>query len=203
MKNIKIASIMVACLFISVSAVTMAGAEQLDGEIETEISEFIGIVKPTIKLENQSVQIGVDDVDGNYTVNETLQLTINVTDNSGRNESIPFIIPRYLLVSVFIVREINKDKVPLMPLRDYLKRLIPVRVTPLKGGVINLKEGDQVFNISMKFPINNFTMDNTYENYTMHTFVAGFLPGGADGIASVFPIVEHKKITLEAEYVLN
>ena len=111
MKKIKIATVMIATLFITSAVATMAGAGELNGEIDVEIFQWVGLVAPEINIdENQTglSPLKVDVIEGNETIpnkyylNDTLSIKINVTDSSGRNN---FIIPRFLLGSVWLVRD--------------------------------------------------------------------------------------------------
>ncbi len=207
MSKIKIMSILVATLFVCTAVASMSGAEEIDGRIEVEISQWIGLVSPVINItENQTgLSLKVDRIEGNaslnetetYRVNDTLSIKINVTDNSGRGE-LPFFVSRSVFASVIIL---NADT-GITPLIGFLKRYIRARVSPfsLRGenGRIDVRNGDTLLNVTMNYPIENNTM---MENMTMHVTVMGFIPGNINGLDGI-PIISHMKINLkEVTYV--
>jgi len=194
MSKIKILSILVATLFVCTTVASISGAEELTGNIEVEISQWIGLVSPVINItENQtglSLKVDVDE-NGSATVNDNLTIKINVTDNSGR-EVIPFLIPRSVFCSVIIL---NNDAG--FPLIGFLKRFIRARVSPfsLSGeGRIDVRDGDTLLNVSMNYPIANTTL---MENMTMHIIVMGVLPGNINGLDGI-PIISYMKVNLGA-----
>jgi len=200
MSKTKIMSILVATFFVCSAVATISGAEEIDGKIEVETSQWIGLVSPVINItENQTgLSLNVDlDENGTATVNDTLSIKINVTDNSERGD-IPFILPRTVFTHVLILN----DDTSLLPLRGFLNRFIRAKVTPFslknKAGRIDVRNGDTMLNISMKYSIANTTM---MENMTMHVTVMGFLPGNINGLDGI-PVIQHVKINLnEVAYV--
>jgi len=206
MSKIKILSILVATLFVCSAVASISGAEEIDGNIEVEISQWIGLVTPILNItENQTgLSLKVDKIEGNvsanetdtYRVNDTLSIKINVTDNSERGDT-PFLIPRSVFTSVIVLN----DDTGLFPLRGFLKRFIRARVSPfsLAGeGRVDVRYGDVLLNVSMDHFIENGTM---MENMTMHITVMGVLPGNINGLDGI-PVIQHMKINLdEVTYV--
>ena len=202
----KILSILVATLFVCSAVASISGAEEIDGNIEVEITQWIGLVTPILNItENQTgLTLKVDRIEGNasanesdtYRVNDTLSIKINVTDNSERGD-IPFLMPRSVFASVIIL---NADT-GLFPLIGFLKRFIRARVSPFSlggEGRINVLGGDTLLNVSMSYPISNTTI---MENMTMHVIVMGVLPGNINGLDGI-PIISHVKVNLkEVTYV--
>jgi len=207
MKKIKIATVMIATLFITSAVATMAGAGELKGEIDVEIFQWVGLVAPVINLDvNQTglSPLKVDVIEGNETIpdkyylNDTLSIKVNVTDSSGRKG---FILPRLLFGSVFLVRE--KKNIPTTPLLSYFQRLIPIRMLPFGQNKVKIdvsSEGDKYINISMGYKITNTTLK---ENLTLHIVVMGMFPGNSNGIGETLPIVSYKKVNLiDVEYAI-
>lgn len=72
MSKIKILSILVATLFVCSAVASISGAEELEGNIEVEISQWIGLVTPMLNItENQTLSLKVDKIEGNASANET------------------------------------------------------------------------------------------------------------------------------------
>jgi len=192
MSKIKILSILVATLFVCSAVASISGAEELEGRIEVEITQWIGLVSPVINVtENQtglSLKVDVDE-NGSATVNDNLTIKINVTDNSNRGE-LPFFLPRLMFASVFVI---NNDAKIMPELLGYFGRLIRARVSPLKGRV-RVDDGDTLLNVSMNYRIDNTTL---MENMTMHIIVMGFIPGNINGLDGI-PIISHMKVNLGA-----
>jgi len=204
MRKIKITPIIVATLFITSAFAILSAAAELEGNIEVEIKELVGLVVPKINLSVNQTDLSplkVDVEEGNesnnepdrYYLNDTLSIKINVTDNSYRDG---FILPRYLFATVFIMRD--KDSVPLSPLKTFFKRLIPVKMFPLgksknKMRVDVTSKGDKYLNITMGYEVKN---DTKQENLTMHIIVMGMFPGWITGSGEKQPIVIYKKVNL-------
>ena len=203
MKNLKIVAILVATMLIGLTTVSTVGAVELEGEINVEISQFVGLVVPEYNIaDNQEgLSFKVDKIGDRYFLNDTLSIKIKVTDNSGRDE-IRFLIPRYLYTSIFIVRDMSK--IPLFPLIGFpgireglLQRLVPIRITPFslkdKTGRVDVTKGNTSINITMNYELQEGV---TSENLVMHIFTMGLLPGNTNGIGEKLPIIAHKKVNL-------
>ena len=206
MNKIKITSMLIGAIILSVSAVSMVGAVELTGSIEAEIVESFGLVKPRIQLdENQTgITLATEfDEATNYTmVNDTLSIKIGITDNSRRET---FLIPRFVFASVVIIRK----EAPIFPLfgfmgkgPGYLARLFPVKQL-LEKSDISDPEGEHCINVTMNYWIGNETNYIESENLTMHLFTVGFFPGDVTGVDDIH-FVDHKVINLkEISYVVS
>ncbi len=213
MNKTRLLTILVGAIVISISAPAAFGAQTLEGDIDAEVTEFLGLVKPRINVdENQTdLTLSVEVVEGNasanesdqYYVNDTLSINVNVTSGTDRT----FLVPRYAFGSAIIMR--NIAEIEIFPIFGFLgllgdgpglfKRLFPVIATPLSNGmrVDVTSEGAKLMNISLNYWIDNET---TSENLTMHLYTIGFLPGNVNGIIDGIPIIDHKVINLEVAY---
>jgi len=205
MNKIKILSLSIGAIILSISAVSMVGAVELTGSIKVEIVESFGLVKPRIQLdENQTgITLATEFYERtNYTmVNDTLSIKIDVTDNSRRET---FLIPRFVFASVVIIRK----EAPIFPLLGlmgngpgYLTRLIPVKQFLVKSEISD-SEGEHCINVTMNYWIGNKTNYIKSENLTMHLFTVGFFPGDVNGLENIH-FVDHKVVNLkEISYIV-
>jgi hypothetical protein len=197
----KIAAVIIVAMFFGASAISLCGAEELDGEIKVTVKDYVGIVYPEICLENTSVTFKVNiTTDGNetsYVVEDVLSIPLNVTKETERET---FIFPRSIFYSVIMRRPALDLK--LLPITGLIKRIFPVFVPFATANVIDGAIGakDEYLNITINYPISNETYLNGGENLTMHFIVMGFLPGEVNGIANKIPIIGHKTVTLEVAY---
>jgi len=201
-KTRKIVSLIVASLCISIASASIVGAEEvLNGNIDVEINELIGIVYPKMDLDdNQSVNFSVDVVgEGDnvtYIVNDSLRINLNITDNANRSN---FILPRSIFYSIVVYRKISDIK--LLPFFGLLNRLMPVRVLFKPVNVVDSLLGENKsdnITIDMNYSISNTTFENG-ENLTMHIWVMGFLPGNVNNVKSL-PIIDHQIVNLNVKY---
>lgn len=204
MNKIKIISVMVTVMLLGlIATASIAGAAELDGDIQVEITEFLGIVRPRINLiDNQSVNLAVRKVEGNksanetdkYFLNDTLEINLSKTGDTGREF---FIFPRAVVANVILARKFTD--VDALPLLGFFKRLFPVKkvvsATVIAGIIFSKQEDDNV-SIAMDYEIANGTLQ---ENLTMHIAVMGFLPGSINGL-EMLSIVDYKTVNLEVYY---
>ena len=212
MKKMKIISLTIAVMLVSIVVASIAGAERtLEGNVEVEVEGPSGIVNADLNItNNQSVTIGVDiETDGEnitYSVNDTLIINLDAIDTSGRAT---FVLPRSLLYSSVISRGIFDVK--MMPILSLFGRLFPMLklysavnvVDSLLGG----KEGNNI-TINLDYKISNTTyLDG--ENLTLNLFVMGFIPGEITGSSDgAIPIplpgyMGREVINLEVTYEEN
>lgn len=201
MNKIKIISMLVTTMFLGLAVSTIGSAVDIQGGIDVSVTGFIGLVTPKINLTddqlNQSVTFMVNVSDGNYTVEDTLKMPLNINDQSNRT----FILPRSLVYCILLVRE--PSNVTIRPIFTYLKRLIPFKSLFNRAPVVkSILRGNRSENISvtLKYKITSATYENVTENMTLHIYTMGFLPGDSDGISEKLPIIDHKKINLEVTY---
>lgn len=193
----KITSIIIIALFLSISTMSVASADvALNGKIDVEINEWLGIVYPKINVENQSVTFNVETTESEHIVNDTLIINLDVTNNSNRT----FLLPRSVYYSVIMSRNIADVK--LLPLRGYFNRLFPVRslfnAVNVIDGLVG-KNASTDIEIPVSYVIDNETY-NSGENLTLHLYVMGFLPGDLDGLGKKVPIISNKNIVLNVNY---
>ena len=117
----KAISILITMMLVSITIAFISGAEELEGEINVEIKQTIGLVSTKIALEeNQTFgPLHVEDDNGTLYVNDTLSIKLNVTDDKENR-----MFPRFMFALVFIIRD--PETVKISPIFTYLKRLIPV-----------------------------------------------------------------------------
>lgn len=190
MNKMKVISVLIISMLISVTAASITGAEELEGNIEVEITpDFLALVQPKINLtENQSVTFKVENKGNQSFVNDTL--TINLSRIGNESEKETFFIQRAVFVGVVLARKFADIKI--MPIAGFFQRLFPVKqvasATLIPGKLGNETVASCV-NISINYEIDNTTAS---ENLTMHIIAIGFLPGGG----------EYKKINLSVTYDL-
>jgi len=190
-------------LFLMTSLTLMSTAQAdalLDGGIDVEVKEWLGIVYPQINLENQSIEFEVEvTTDGDattYRVNDTLIIDLNVNQDDNRT----YIFPRSVFFSAFMRRSLALRDI--FPLRGLINRLFPVMkffksVNVVKG---MLGDADQSINMSLDYAISNTTFESG-ENLTLSLYVMGFLPGDLNGLSEDIPIITQEKVILTVSYV--
>ena len=197
----KIISALILALFISMSIASIVDADvNINGAVDVEVKEWVGIVYPSINIENQSVTFEVNasamDNETTYTVEDTLIIGLNVTKESNRT----YVFPRSIFYSAIMTRKITDIK--LLPLRGILSRVFPIRqlfksVNVAKG---MLGKEDANISITLDYIIDNKTYNNG-ENLTLHLYMMGFLPGDVNGISKILPFITYKDINLEIDYI--
>jgi len=208
MNKMKLISMLVIAMFLSLTFSTVGTAADLQGNIAVSITGFIGLVTPRVNLTeeqmNQSatfmVNVTLDPENpenSTYIVEDELKISLDITNEANRS----FILPRSVVYNILVVRD--KSKVESRPIFGYLRRLIPVRALFKTAKVVDSLLGKKVDNITvpMKFSISSSTYENLTENMTLHIYTMGFLPGDSDGVSQKLPILDHKKINLQVTYV--
>lgn len=201
MNKTKIVSMVVVSLLIGLGAVNFAGAANLNGKVEADVNDWVGIVTPHITLENQSITLKVN-VSGEgenttYIVEDELYIELNSTDASGREQ---FIMPRSIFYSAIATR--NIFDAGLLPIMTIFNRMFPIReLIKSKNVVDSMLGGEKDTNITIaaNYEILNTTFDEG-ENLTLHLYVMGLMPGETNGLSEGLPIIAHKVITLEITY---
>lgn len=207
MNKLKIISILITLMLVSVTIASIGGAEQLDGNIEVEIARASGVVNTNLNItNNQSTTIKVtvkgDGENTTYHVNDTLVIDLNITSNTGRQ--MPFTFPRSIIYGYIVSRSIYDfsllgQKVKLFP---SLKLFGSVNVADsLLGG-----EQENKIIINLNYTISNTTFEDG-ENLTINLFVMGIFPGEVTGSShGAFPIpllvfIGREVINLEVSYL--
>lgn len=199
MRKIIATAIAIAILCSTVSFLGKADAV-IEGNVNVEVKEWLGVVYPKIEIENQSITFGTEIItDGEettYLVNDTLIIPLHVVNESNRT----FVIPRAVFYSVIIKRSLSDAKI--LPIRGFLKRMFPVlsifkSVNVIKG---MLGKEDESINVTLNYKISNTTFENG-ENLTMIIFVMGFLPGDLNGLSEKIPFIAKKQVTLNVSYI--
>ena len=200
MNKTKIISVMIVTLLLGMGLSSMSGAEEMDGSINTVVEEYIGVVYPHIEIDNETsitlkVNITDDGDNTSYHVEDTLQIPLEIADNTDRGT---FIFPRAIFYSVLIRRPIFQ--IGASP-EKILKSLFPVFQPFDTARVTNSTFGpkEEYLNISIDYYITNDTFYSG-ENLTMNLLVMGVLPGEVNGIGEMLPIVDHKQVTLVVSY---
>ena len=199
MHKIKTISVMIVFLLIGLGTVTTNG-QVLDGEIEIEVVDSIGVVYPDVNLGNENefdfvAEFIEEENESYWEVNETISINLNITDNSGREN---FLFPRTLMYSAVLVRNDAK----LSPLAGAFKRIFPVIEIGKSINVVNSQFGENksdTIEIPVQYTLANDSVIGT-ENMTLHLIVMGMLPGDVNGIGSL-KIIEYKKMVLTVGYV--
>jgi len=197
MDKTKLFLIISAVLLITTSFYPLIGAEELEGSIDVDVKDYIGLVCPKINIGNQNVTFAVETVSNGkttYMVNDTLEITLVINDTSGRKS---FVLPRSMFYSVFITRGVSDAGI--FPIFGIFGRLVPVKYLLRSINVANSTLGGKK-NDTIVIPIHYAISEGTSNEHLMlHLFVMGFLPGDVDGYHG-FPIVAHKKIKLNVSY---
>ena len=201
----KIISMMIISLFLSVSTISIASAEEtLTGDIDVEVSEWLGIVYPEINIGNQSIELDVEisEVEEvtEYLVNDTIIINLDVTNNSPRKI---FVLPRSMFYSAIMTRDLSSVKIlPLFPLRELFSRFFPIfhffKAVNVVDGMLGKNETNTI-EIPVSYKIDEETYNNG-ENATLTLSVMGFLPGDLNGLGEDLPIISKEKISLEISY---
>jgi len=180
----------------------LVDAEELEGSIDVEVKNYIGLVCPSINIPSQNVTFSVEEIgDGGettYMVNDTLEIHLNITDSSGRKS---FVLPRSVMYSVVMVRSFSGSA--LFPIRGILSRLIPVRVlmksVNVADSILGGKKSSTII-IPIKYELQSGNI--TGEDMTLYIVVMGFLPGDVNDIEGI-PIVAFEKIELSISYAYS
>lgn len=216
MRKMKIAAMLIAMMIVGLTATSISGAEDFEGEINVDVSSFIGLVSPIIFGENQTFDFEVNVSEPvtepvwnwSYIVDDELVISLNITDGSGR-ESIPFLLPRFVFYRVVMMRDISAaiamNKTAMNKTIPILDRILPVRVGLKAVNVVDTLAGEKAVNITIPL---TYTLDSdTYlaggENLTMYITVMGFLPGNTNGFSEDVPIIDRKELTATITYVDN
>lgn len=200
MKKVKIISIMIVTLLISIGAVSVSGTNTLDGHIDVEVTQFfMGLVHPRINLANESdIAFIAEPVTQNnlsfFRVNDSITIDLDVTDNSGKDE---YMFSRSVFYSAIIVRKpvIN------MKVGGYFKRMFPAFELLKPAKVVSSTLGGNR-TTEIVIPINYTIAKETIEpeEMTLHFVTFGMLPGDINGIEGLH-VISYKKVTLNVDYV--
>lgn len=213
MNRIKLLTITIAALFVSIGATSICGAGTINkGEIRVEVYELLGLVNPTIDInESVSVNFLVNVTEqNNKTINhvtDKLVIPINLKDSLGRS----LVFSRSLAYTIVITRDF-RDVIGRRILRknaypgadSFFKRLCPVVATgivPIIDSSLG-KDGVNSLNISLNYHIANETRING-EKLTMHIAVMGVLPGRHEVSIPEIPrdtFYHYMKISLDVSY---
>ena len=215
----KIISLSIIAMFVCIGFSNIAGADEyegvtLDGSIKATISDFIGLVSPSMQFNetqlNQSVEFLVDEIDDGvnktYMVNDTLRINLEIINESGRSS---FIIPRSLYSSIYLQRESSKPK--LLPLMGVLNRFFPIRVIYDIRIIVDSMFGHKMFGnktdnitIPIKYEILSSDDFDNGEIFNLHIFSWGSIPGDAgENKIEKLPVVAYTKIHLDVDYKLK
>jgi len=196
MKEMKLISIMIVTVLIGAGLSSISVAQPLGGQIDVEVSNFIGIVSPVLNLDNEStVDFSAEFVEeGNnsyYKINDSLEINLDVTNNMGRDN---LIFSRSLFYAAVLIRT---PKITFTG--GFFKRMLPV----LKFGVKPIMDSMLVQNSTpvIKLPV-NYTLGADSigtEEMTLHLFTMGMIPGDVNGIEGL-KIVDYQKVSLTVDY---
>ena len=197
MKKMKTISLIMSAIIISVSVTSIGGAVTLTNGIDVGVDYWIGLVTPTIDIENQSIIVNADMGENDtYIVDDTLDIDINILNNTDRSS---FILPRAMFYSVLVVR-----KAELTWGFDYFSRMFPVKAIGSINVVESMLGNNTIINtisLPLQYAITNTTYDDG-EQITMHIMTMGLLPGDTVGIlGGSLPIIDYRSIKLNVTYV--
>ena len=209
MHKIKTISITIAAMFICMAVASIGGAEDLAGNIKVDVKEWgSGVVAPRLNLENNSITLKIEKAADNvsYVVNDTLVISLDVNDTTGRES---FVFPRFIFYSVIMSRSLPEVK--WFPLRGLIGRLFPlIKLFNTANVVDSWVGGNKSTNITIKldYEIQEQVLIQPIpappvvfsENLTMNVYVMGFMPGTVNGLIEDIPIITHQKITLDITY---
>jgi len=212
MNKTKITSIMIVSLLVGLGTLAICGAEELDGNIVLNIEQWQGNVHPNLSFENQSVtfKVNISEKNNNtvYRVEDELKISLNVTDNSGREI---ILLPRgifYRIVATRSILDVIKEGLgflsnPYPGADKFLKRWRPIssiNFVRIKSTVFNPKAADNI-TLELDYSISNETYLSG-ENLTMSIAVMGYRPGDINGLSDegIGRIIDQVKINLEVFY---
>ena len=202
MIKMKVITITIVSILLGAGITSVGIAQSLDGKIDVEVSKFLGLVKPVINLENESdvsfvVRPVGDENSTYYQVNDTIEINLDITDNSGRGDTLPFVFGRSIFCSAIIWR------MPKITLQGgFFKRLIPTFVPLQIVNVVNSTIGKNKSTV-IEFPL-NYTIaeevaNSEGEQMTMHILCMGMIPDDVNGIGDI-KFISHKKVTINVGY---
>lgn len=202
MNKIKIVSIIIVSMLIGLSATSLISAEKIDEKIDVEVKDWIGVVYPSVSIENQSVTflVNITTIDNKtkYKVQDDLIIDLNITDNSGRDS---FFFPRSLTYCAVLSRKIND--VGLFPLQGLRNRLFAHTEFFSTVNVVDSTIGGGKANnitLTLRYSISEATYNNSGENLTLNLYIMGILPGDTNGVTDLIPIIIKEKVELEVNY---
>ena len=169
MKNMKKTIVcIVVGIFLIATVLPTVYAEELEGTIKAEIlPNWIGIIAPVINLtENQTIELDVNGSEDDFSINQTLR--INLEKIGDFNRTVPFILPRYLIVQAFVLQ---KELLPVQTILRGKARKSFLLNEPLIGADENMSTPN--VDISLNYPLENGTLS---ENLTIHVFAVGIFP---------------------------
>lgn len=197
MRKIKFISIMIVSILLGAGITSIATAQELDGEIEVDIKQTLGIVSPVINLENETTieleaELIEEENSSYYRVNDSIEINLNVT-NDMENENPIF--SRSVFYSAILIRK----PVKIMPFGGIFGRILPifkVGIVPVIDSMLGKNASAQI-----ELPLNYTIMGDTLadEDMTLHLFTMGMLPGDVNGINGL-KVVDYHKVTITANY---
>ncbi len=207
MKN-KIISVAIISILMLVGSISSVSSDSLDGEIDVEISQTLGIVAPHLDLSNESeinlqVETVEDENETRYMVNDTITINLDIDNNSDRIFN--FTLPRSIIYSAVMIRKPLLQLNLWWPIKGLLDRIMPVRKLFGSANVVDSylgKNKTQEISLPVNYNlIGNDPANVTSENMTMYFSVMGFLPADINGFDKL-PIVDIQKIDLTVNYIL-
>ena len=216
MKKMKCITILISIMLVTVISATTVNAQVigLDGTVDVEIKDFAGGVAPRLNVtEEQTIYVDLEEVDGNFSVNSTLQIPINVLDNSNRPDWLPYMLGRgFILLAFCPLRGIPYMDIPLkpmMPIKGLFSRFFPI----FSYSIVNCKEGflsktvDDSVNISLNYDIDHLLDDESpsvgliaSENISVNLITMGLpVPANTNGGYGMH-FISTQKVNLTVNY---
>lgn len=186
-------------ILLGISITSVNGAEELAGSIDVDVKDWIGVVYPSINIDNQSVTfiVNVTNVDNvtKYKAKDKLLIELNINNNRGYDQ---FFFPRSLSYCAIKMRKILDIK--MLPPIGIINRLFPVvelfkSVNVVNSTVAGCKNNN--ISIPLSYSISEEAYNNDGENFTLFFYAMDLIPGNTNGISEEIPIVISEKIELQ------
>lgn len=208
MRKMKIVAMLIATMFVGLTATSISGAVDLNANVNVVIKEWIGSIAPSINIttddqQNQTIDLkvkvnetSVNATDWTYKVNDTLVINFNVDDQSNRKLGI-FLAPRF----VFYRLALKEDPDDILEKPIWKTSGVANVVRSLFDGI--WPKADKIQE-KIAFSIDNETyVGDPVELYlVIHT--VGFLPGNVNGhslLDDENPIIDRGVVKLTIDFV--
>ena len=208
----KIVAILIATMFVGLTATSISGAVDLEAYINVAIKEWIGCISPAINIttdeqKNQTVdflvkvnETAVNETDWTYVVNDTIVINFTVDDQSNRRLGIfifPFLFPRFVFTRLALKED--PDDILEKPIWKESGAVNVVR--SLFDGI--WPQADKIEE-KLKFSIDKDTFYGGPVELYLIINTVGFLPGNIIGgvlLGDNHPIIDRGVVKLTINFV--
>ncbi|MCK4365596.1 MAG: hypothetical protein KAW45_06070 [Thermoplasmatales archaeon] len=207
MRKMKIVAMLIATMFVGLTATSISGAVDLEADINVAIKEWIGCISPVINIttdeqKNQTVDFLVkvnetgEEQNHTYVVNDTLVINFNIDDQSNRRLGI-FLFPRFVFTRLALKED--PDDILEKPIWKESGAVNVVR--SLFDGI--WPQADKIEE-KLKFSIDKDTFYGGPVELYLIINTVGFLPGNINGgglLGDDNPIIDRGVVKLTINFV--